>query len=184
MKTLVFMTGLLIPGTALAAGDGPNWTGYGFHIANLIILLAVLKMAAGKTIKNAVSNRAKNIQTHLEDSNEMRKSAQDRFDQLEARLGHMETEVETMRTEAAASAEREADLIRSQADADVARIQEAAELTIKNETDKARRALRQDAVELALKVAEENLKKSVSSKEQEALAKDFIGSLKEANGHG
>ena len=184
MKSLSILTLLLLPSTAMAAGDSPDWTAFGFHLLNLTILIMIIKLAAGKAIKNAVSNRAKRIQTHLEESNEMRKTAQDRYDQLEARLSHMESEVESMRAEATASAQRESDLIRAQTDADVKRIQEAAELTIKNETDKARRALRQDAVELAVRVAEENLKKSVSSKEQAALAKDFLGSLKEANGHG
>ncbi len=184
MRGLLILIGLTTPSVAMAAGDGPNWTAFGFHLANLIILLFVLKLAAGKAIKNAVATRSKRVQTHLEESNEMRKSAQDRFDQLDSRLSHMEKEVATMREEAAASAEREAELIRTQADADVKRIQETAELTIKNEVEKARRELRQDAVELALKVAEENLKTKVSDKEQEALANDFLGSLKEANGHG
>ena len=185
MRVLTLLLGTLaVSNPAFAAGDGPDWTAYGFHILNLFILLFVIKMAAGKMIKASVANRAKRIQTHLEESNEMRKSAQDRFDQLEARLSHMESEVQGMRDEAATSAEREADLIRKQADADVKRIQEAAEQTIQNETDKARRALRKDAVDLALKLAEEKLKSSVGGKEQEALAQDFIGSLKEANGNG
>jgi F-type H+-transporting ATPase subunit b len=180
----IFVGVLAFSSPAIAAGDGPNWTGYGFHLLNLFILLFVIKLAAGKMIKASVANRAARIQTHLEESNEMRKAAQDRFDQLEARLSHMESEVQGMRDEAAASAEREADLIRKQADADVLRIQEAAEQTIQNETDKARRALRKDAVELALRLAEEKLKSSVGGDEQEALAQDFIGSLKEANGNG
>ena len=137
MTRFAILAGLTLPSTALAAGGhGPNWTAYGFHAANLVILLLVLKFAAGKMIKSAVANRAKRIQTHLEESNEMRKDAQDRFDQLESRLSHMESEVETMRTDAAASAEREAELIRKQTEADVKRIQEAAEHTIKNETEK------------------------------------------------
>ncbi len=184
MKAFLTLSALLVSTPAFAAGDGPNWTAFGFHALNLFILLFVIKLAAGKAIKAGVSNRAKRIQTHLEESNEMRKEAQDRFDQLEARLSHMEKDVETLRDEAAASAEREAELIRTQTDADVKRIQEAAELTIQNETDKARRALRKDAVEIALKLAEEKLKSSVGSKGQEALAQDFMGSLKEAKGNG
>ena len=68
MKSLSILTLLLLPSTALAAGDGPNWTAYGFHLLNLTILIFVIKMAAGKAIKSAVSNRAKNIQTHLNSS--------------------------------------------------------------------------------------------------------------------
>jgi F-type H+-transporting ATPase subunit b len=185
MKAIVILIGLLLPATALAsAGEGPNWTKLGLHAANLLILILVLKLAAGKMIKGAVASRAKRIQMHLEESNKMRADAQNRFDELEARLSHMEKEVDTMREEAVVSAEREAELIRKQADADVKRIQEAAEHTIKNETEAARRALRKDAVELALRIAEEKLKSTVSQKEQDALAKDFLGSLKEANGNG
>jgi F-type H+-transporting ATPase subunit b len=118
---------------------------------------------------------------HLEESNQMRKEAQHNFDELSARLSHMEKEVEELRTEAAASAEREAELIATQTDADVKRIEEAAGLTIQNETDKARRALRKEAVDLAVKIAEEKLKAELSDKDQKTLAQDFLGSLKEAN---
>ena len=80
-----------------------------------------------------------------------------------------------MRAEATASAQRESDLIRAQTDADVKRIQEAAELTIKNETDKARRALRQDAVEAGQSRGREPEEIRVEQ-EQAALAEDFLGS--------
>jgi F-type H+-transporting ATPase subunit b len=182
MKAIVFFIGLTLPSVAMAAGGhGPEWVKYGFHTANLIILFLVIKLAAGKTIKGAVANRAQRIKMHLEESNQMRKEAQHNFDELSARLSHMEKEVEELRTEAAASAEREAELIATQTDADVKRIEEAAGLTIQNETDKARRALRKEAVDLAVKIAEEKLKAELSDKDQKTLAQDFLGSLKEAN---
>jgi F-type H+-transporting ATPase subunit b len=118
---------------------------------------------------------------HLEESNQMRKEAQHNYDELSARLSHMEKEVEALRTESAASAEREAELIAAQTDADVIRIKDAAGLTIQNETEKAKRALRKEAVDLALKIAEQTLKAQLSDKDQKALAQDFLGSLKEAN---
>ncbi len=183
MKALIFFAGMTLPSIAMASGDthGPEWTKFGIHAANLIILFLVIWLSAGKMIKGAVANRSQRIKMHLEDSNEMRKKAQQNYDDLSARLSHMEKEVNTLRSEAATSAEKEAVQIAAQTDADVKRIEEAASLTIQNETDKARRALRKEAVDLALKIAEEKLKAEMSAKEQEALAQDFIGSLKEAN---
>lgn len=183
MKAIVFLVGLTLPAVALASGDthGPEWTKFGIHAANLIILLLVIWMAAGKMIKGAVANRAQRIKMHLEESNEMRKEAQHNYDELSARLSHMENEVDALRSDAAASAEKEAALIAVQTDADIKRMEKAAGLTIQNETEKARRALRKEAVDLALKIAEEKLKADLSAKEQEALAQDFLGSLREAN---
>jgi F-type H+-transporting ATPase subunit b len=182
MKAVVLFIGLTLPSIAMASeGHGPDWVKFGFHTANLIILLLVIKLAAGKMIKGAVANRAQRIKMHLEESNQMRKEAQHNYDELSARLSHMEKEVEALRTESAASAEREAELIAAQTDADVIRIKDAAGLTIQNETEKAKRALRKEAVDLALKIAEQTLKAQLSDKDQKALAQDFLGSLKEAN---
>jgi len=183
MKALIFFIGMTLPSIAMASGEthGPEWTKYGIHAANLIILFLVIWLSAGKMIKGAVANRSQRIKMHLEDSNEMRKKAQENYDDLSARLSHMEKEVDNLRAEAVASAEKEAVLIAKQTDADIQRIEEAASLTIQNETEKARRALRKEAVDLALKIAEEKLKADMSAKEQEALAQDFIGSLKGAN---
>jgi F0F1-type ATP synthase membrane subunit b/b' len=169
MKAVVLFIGLTLPSIAMASeGHGPDWVKFGFHTANLIILLLVIKLAAGKMIKGAVANRAQRIKMHLEESNQMRKEAQHNYDELSARLSHMEKEVETLRSEAAASAEKEAELIAAQTDADVKRIED-------------KRALRKEAVDLALKIAEQTLKAQLSDKDQKALAQDFLGSLKGAN---
>ena len=50
----LFVGVLAFSSPAIAAGDGPNWTGYGFHLLNLFILLFVI-IGCGKMIKASVS---------------------------------------------------------------------------------------------------------------------------------
>ena len=115
----------------------------------------------------------------------MRREAQERFDQLESRLSHIQGEIDTMRQESVAAAEGEAAHLREETDGDVARVLQAAEKAIRDEVASARRTLRQDAVEISIRLAEERLRSKVSDLDQDRLTDEFLGSVKEgSNGHG
>ena len=128
-KTVLLFSAFLLPTAAFAAG-APNvipWKSMLLQAGNLIILLSFLTYVSRGAIKKGLKNRSKTIEMHLEDSNKMRREAQDRFDQLEAKLSHMEGQVSQMREDATASAEREANVIREETAAETARILETTE---------------------------------------------------------
>jgi F0F1-type ATP synthase membrane subunit b/b' len=115
----------------------------------------------------------------------MRKEAQDRYKGLEARLLHMEKEVETMKEGAAEDAKREAALIEAQTKSDIERIQAASTNAVKNELAAARAELHADAVKLATKIAAEQLKTGITDDSNEGLTREFISSAtKEATTNG
>jgi F0F1-type ATP synthase membrane subunit b/b' len=188
IRTAILITvTCLLPAVALASGDAGEipWAAMGRQAFNLALLLSLLVYVSRGPIRDALKNRAKTIELHLEDSNKMRREAQDHFDQLESKLSHMEGQVEQMREEATASAEREAVVIRTEAEAETARILEATEKAIRDELQHARLALQHEAAELAVGLAEKKLSTKVTEADRDRLDAEFLGSVtKEANGHG
>jgi len=184
---LSFLLLALLPATAMASDD-PSvipWNSIILQSVNLFLLLAILTFLARNALKEALKNRSKTIETHLEESNKMRREAQDRFDRLDARLSRIGGEVDKLQQDAAASAERETAMIREEAEAEAQRIQEAAEKAIRDEVQAAKVALQREAAGLALGLAEEKIQSKVTDTVRDRLDSEFLGSVKkEANGHG
>jgi len=72
--------------------------------------------------------------------------------------------------------------ILSRAEEDAARIAEAAQRSIRDETDRARQALRREVAELSVGMAREKLSAAVTSDDQDRLTGDFIETVEGKNG--
>lgn len=175
MTALLF----LIP-TAQAGGGGAggDLNAIAYHALNLFMLIALLTFLLRGKIKDALANRAAGVKRDIDDSNQLRKDAQLRFAELEARLSGFEGELTKMREEAEVAAASERDSIMARAEEDAARISESAERTIRDETERARQALRREVAILSVDIARERLEKQVNADDQKRLAKDFVDTVK------
>ena len=109
-------------------------------------------------IRDALANRALRIKTSIDESNQRRKAAQQRFEELESRLEGFESELASMKADAVAKSEADHKMIVERASADAERIAEAAQRSIRDETERAARAATQVAelsVDLLEKVVED-----------------------------
>jgi len=190
MKRVLPMLLLALPAFAHAAeeaegghAEGIPWAKMAVHALNLAILLGIIAWAARKPIKDAIASRSLAIKKDMDEINALRKQAQDRYAEIEARLQGYDKKLAEMKNDAEKEAAAEAREIAARAERDALLIQQAAERTIRDETLRARHALRRDAVELAVKIAEEQLRHQITEEDQKRLAADFLGTVKE-NGHG
>ena len=177
----------LAPAAAFAAGghsEGMPTQKMIFHGINLALLLGFLFWVTKNPIRDALRNRAATVKQDLEESNQIRKEAQDRFDQLDARLSRFEETVSGLKADATREAEAEAARIAEQTEAEVARIASTAEKTIRDETIAARAQLRREAIELAVKLAEENLRGRITSADHDRMARDLLGAVQNENTNG
>ena len=189
------------PAVALAAGgahhadytgdgdnDGtPNWMDsdsedysaldVGLHAFNLVVLLAALYFLAGKALRGAMKDRASGIRKGLADSAKELDQAKKRYEELEARLGRFEDELNTMRSNAEELAKEEEAKLIERANAQAVRIAESSERSIRDEANRARNALRKEAVELAVDLAQTVLSKQVKAADQKRLAREFLDAL-------
>ncbi len=182
--------------TADDDGDGtPNWrdsmqgsepntdtyvlTSLVLHAINLALLFGVLFYFMRRPMADTLRERALGIKRDLVDSARMRDEAHQRHQELVARLDAFQSEIEAMETHAAEDAKREEERLIERAQRESERIAEQAERNIRDEATRARLALRHEAVELAVKLAENTLQNNVTQADQQAMARDFLESLKE-----
>jgi F-type H+-transporting ATPase subunit b len=159
------------------------WGKMTFHALNLAILLGIIGWFARKPIKDAIADRSLAIKKDMDEINALRKQANDRYAEIETRLQGYDRKLAEMKGDAEKEAAAEAREIAARAERDAQVIQQAAERTIRDETLRARHALRKDAVELAVKIAEEQLRLQITEADQRRLATDFLRTV-EGNGNG
>jgi F-type H+-transporting ATPase subunit b len=148
-----------------------------FHVLNLAILGAILGFVLRGPIGDALRNRASGIRKELSEAASARDEAKRRADALAARLAKFEDEVTAMRDQAKAEAAAEEARLVKRAHEEAARIAEASQKSIRDELVRAQVALRKDAVDLAVQLAESTLREQVQPDDQKRLAEAFLASL-------
>jgi F-type H+-transporting ATPase subunit b len=167
---------------ASGSGDSPDWNAIGFHLINFVILVSLLTFLLRGKIKAALVNRAARVKGDIDESNRLRKDAIQRFEELETRLEDFENELAGMKTDAEANALTEQQAIMARAEEDAARIADSAQWTIRDETERARQALRQEVAELSVGLAREKLSANVTADDQSRLTGDFIDTVQGKDG--
>lgn len=167
-----------------AMGGWPVLFNLGAHAFNLFLLLALLVFVARRPIGDAIRNRALTVRKSLVDSAESRDAAKARYDEVEARLTNFEAELAAMKAEAETEAAREEVALAERAEAAATRIAETAQRNVRDEVTRARFALRGDAVEYAVQLAENTLKGQFNAEDQRRLASEFLKSIGEEASNG
>ena len=179
------ISALLMMSAASAAGGvdaPPDMNAIAFHAINFFLLISLLTFLLRNKIKDALANRAARVRNDIDKSNRLRKEAQQKFEELESRLEAFEVELAKMKENAETEAQSEQQAILARAEEDAARIAESAQRSIRDETERARQALRREVAELSVDLAREKLSSSVTSDDQNRLAGDFIDTVKGKNG--
>jgi F-type H+-transporting ATPase subunit b len=171
-----------------ASGDGHDthgddhgipWASIIQHVFNLTVLLGIIFFFGRKAIGDALRQRGLGIRNDLAEAARERDEALQRQADVEARLSRFEGELSAMRTDAEKSAQLEADKLIERAEEAAKRISETAERNIRDEVVRAQVALRKEAVDLAVKLAEDTLKGNIKGDDHRRLARQFLESLDE-----
>lgn len=166
------------------AGEAYQITRLVQHAFNLLVIGGVLFWFARRPVADALRNRAHSIRTELIEAAKMRDEARQRQQEINARLGGFEAELARMRAQAEADAKADEEKLVARANNEAARIRDAAERHMRDELVRARVALRKEAVELAVQLAEQTLRSQVQSDDQRRLAREFLESLNREANHG
>jgi F0F1-type ATP synthase membrane subunit b/b' len=162
--------------------DSDNEEAYSFkrlayHAFNLLLLIGLIVWGAGAAVKNGLAQRSASIRKELTDTARERDEARQKFEELGTRLQAFEAEVADMRTTAEAQAKAEEEALIERAHVEATRIAETAQRNIRDETVRAKVALRKEAVVLAVKLAEQTLKGAIKDDDQTRLAAQFLQSI-------
>lgn len=170
--SFVALATLLLPAAASAAAEGGGSVFW--EVGNLLLLLTVLVLLARKPVLAYLADRRQTIQDDLASSEQLLQEAEERLSEWSAKAARLDADVADIRRLARERAEAERTRILADAEASADRIRRDASATIDREVQRARHALREEAADLAMKLAEEQLRQQVNDGDRSRLVDEFV----------
>lgn len=152
----------------------PWWKDYIWKIINFLLLAVLLFKFAKKPMQNFFQKRTELIEKTLNEAKEAKAASLKALQEVETRLKAKDAEVEAILAAAKKSGEQERDSIVAESDRLKAKIMEQAKTNIEYELKSAKEAIKAEAVELAMELAEKKLKEKLTKEEQEKLLEDSL----------
>jgi len=169
----------LAPALALASegAEGGVLSSVLWHLGNLVIFLAVLIWFAGPRLRAFLFQRRKEIERQLEEARRLRADAEARDAEWRGKLEGLQAEAARITDEARALGRAEREKILAQATEQAERIRKDAERTAAQEMTRARTELRDEAVRLAMGLAERMVRENVNEEDQRRLVEEYLRSV-------
>ncbi|KPK44483.1 MAG: hypothetical protein AMK74_05060 [Nitrospira bacterium SM23_35] len=152
----------------------PWWKDYIWKIINFLLLFILLFKFAKKPMQNFFQKRTELIEKTLNEAKEAKAASLKALQEVETRLKAKDTEIEAILAASRKSGEQERDNIIVESDRLKAKIMEQAKTNIEYELKQAKEAIKAEAVELAMELAEKKLKEKLTKEEQEKLLEDSL----------
>jgi F-type H+-transporting ATPase subunit b len=165
-----------------AASLGEILKGYIWPVINFLILVYVLVFFIKKMdLKGFFKKRTELIEQSLREAREAKELAQKALAEVEERLKTKDTEIEQIIASARQSGEKEKARLIEEGDKLKARILEQAKTNIDYEVKRAKEAIKEEAVEIAMELAEKKLKEKLSKDEQLKLLEESLAKIEGKN---
>jgi len=150
-----------------------------WRIANFSILVIVLHVALTGKIIDFFKNRTIAIREALDESSQSKRDAEKKYQEVADMLSRAKKEIEDMQASFVEEGKLERNRLISNAEKEAEKIKLQAQNSAEQEIRAARFALRSEAVELAIELAEELLKKQITAKDLKRITKEYINKTSE-----
>jgi len=144
---------------------------------NFALLVAGLGYLCAKTLPAFFKSRTGEIQQGIIEAQAVKKDAERRASEVEAKLAALGAEIEKFKTQANSEMEQEALRLREDTARQIARIQQQGQAEIETASKIARRDLQAYAAKLALDLAEQRVKERLDRTADSVLVDDFVKDL-------
>jgi F-type H+-transporting ATPase subunit b len=169
---------LFLPGCAIIERINHDpWLSFLFKVVNFGILMAILIKALKKPLGNFLKNRRTRVREALEEAERAKAEAQRKMQDYEKRLARIDEEIEEIRHALRGEGEREKARIIHDAEQMAEKIRAQAQATAQQEIQVAQQVLREEVADLAVKLAEEILKKGMSKADQKKLVEEYVAQM-------
>jgi F-type H+-transporting ATPase subunit b len=145
--------------------------------ANFVILAVGVGYGMGKALPPLFKSRKTEIQQGISEAQQIKRDAEKRSAEMDARLSSLGTDIEKFRKESAVEMQQEGDRISKETAAQMKKVEEQAAVEIETVGKTARRQLKEYAAELALGLAEERLRAKLDSASESVLVDNFVRDL-------
>jgi len=171
---------------AFASGGGeeaavPLWKDYLWKIINFGILVFILFKFGKKPFQSFLKQRTELIEKTLKEAKEAKELAQKALQEVEERFRTKDKEIEEILSASKRAGEQERERLLEEGNKLREKIYDQAKVNIDYELKHAKDAIKAEAVEIAMELAEKKLKERLTKKEQEIL---FEESLTKIGGKG
>ncbi len=145
-----------------------------WKVINTIALIALLVYFVKKPLVAFFSERKEQIVKDLAEALEQREAALRLLADYKEKIAGMEQELERMRVELKKSAEGDSEKIMANAERMSSAMVESARVTAEQEVRKAREALKNEAVDLAVQMAETMIREKISENDRKRIVEDYL----------
>jgi len=145
--------------------------------ANFVILAAGLGYLMAKHLPPYFQSRTGEIKKGISEAQQMKRDAEKRAAEMDAKLKSLAADVESFRANAATEMQREGERIRQDTAAQIQRLEDQAAVEIESATKTARRELKEYAADLALELAEQRIRVRLDGAAESALVDGFVSDL-------
>jgi F-type H+-transporting ATPase subunit b len=177
---------LLFSAVALAAEGGEAheslFKEYLWPVVNFLVLLALLIYGFKKAdIKGYFKKRTELIEQTLNEARQAKELAQKALAEVEERLKVKDKEIEEIVASAKYSGEREKARLAEEGERMKEKIMEQARTNIEFELKRAKETIKEEAVEIAMELAEKKLKEKMTKEEQMKLLEESVAKIEGKN---
>jgi len=179
--TIALLAGAAFASDAEGGGEhGSKWGGFLYQAINFGILVAILAIAAWKAnLKGLIAGRSEGIRKSIEEARAARESAEKALREVEEKLKTKDREIAEMMQVSEQSGSKERDRLIAEGERLSKSLVEQARANIELELRQAREALKKEAAELALGLAEQKIGQALTAEDQKALFEDALKRLED-----
>lgn len=164
---------------AHAAHGAPSIDGkaLALQLFNFGVLLFILIKFGGSAINKSLRVRHDKMKADLDEAQRLRADAEARFKTQEARLANLQSELSALRQSMKDSAEAEKRRLIDVAEARAQRIEEETRFLLDQQVKQAELSFKAEVANAAARIAEEIVRRSVNTSDQQRLVSSFIADI-------
>jgi F-type H+-transporting ATPase subunit b len=185
MKRLLLVGALLLTATAYLGAQEEkkesNEPAAGWKWANFALLAVGLGYLVAKSLPPVFRSRTAEIQKGIAEAQEIKKNAEKRASDVEAKTKSLGADIERFRAESKIEMQQEGERIRQETAAQIARLEQKAEQEIEAAGKTARRELKNYAARLALDLAEQRVRTRLDAATEQSMIDGYIQDLERQN---
>ncbi len=146
-------------------------------LVNLFIFVGLMTYILRRPIGDALRSRREGIRQELMRAQEERNAALAKLEEVNARLEHLDAEVEAVRAHAQKEAVEERTRIELATEDDMRKLREQAQREIETTGKAARQELRRYAAEQSVRLAEAMIRRDLRPEDDARLVNDYVSDL-------
>lgn len=161
--------------SASSGGESKHWSNNDwFRVMNFVVLVGALFFVAKKPVADALNGRIEDIKNNLDDLESKKEQAERTLAEYEKKIATMEDEAAKILSQYEEQGEAAKKRILDAAAASADKLKEQAKRNIEHEFQSAKQQLQAEVMTKALEKAEELVKKSISSEDQDRLVDEYL----------